>query len=80
MLSRLLRPGANAIVHRVELEAVEKEPQVVDGNLKKCAARNFDGTTWPVGWESDGKWLVSIDLIVINQLGLHEFLEGWPTT
>jgi hypothetical protein len=41
LLSRLLRPGANAIVHRVELEAVEKEPQVVDGNLKKLRGSEF---------------------------------------
>lgn len=70
-------------MHRVELEAVEKEPQVVHGNLKKLRGSEFPkGRPCPVGWESDGKWLVSIDLIVISEgyTWLHEFLEGWPTT
>lgn len=38
----ILGMGANAIVHRVELEAVEKEPQVVDGNLKKLRRLSSD--------------------------------------
>ena len=38
--SRCRKPGANAI-HRVELEAVEKEPQVAHWNLKKLRRSNF---------------------------------------